>query len=130
MPSEVGLVDLFDGGLRHDAAALPPPSRIVRLGRLPRFALWSAIAGAVVAALVVPAVLPPTIAARQAAYAWDDLPSALPLDAALQLSRLSGECHGHLSSYPGGSVPRSTESMYTLSRTTSARKLTLPQTST
>ena len=83
MPSEVGLVDLFDGGLRHDAAALPPPSRIVRLGRLPRFALWSAIAGAVVAALVVPAVLPPTIAARQAAYAWDDLPSALPLDAEL-----------------------------------------------
>jgi membrane peptidoglycan carboxypeptidase len=83
MPSEVGLVDLFAGGLPSAVAAQPRPSWSRRLARLPRFALWSVVAGIVVAALLLPAVLPPTIAARQTVYAWEDLPTALPLDAEL-----------------------------------------------
>jgi membrane peptidoglycan carboxypeptidase len=80
---EVGLVDLFPDGLPSAVEAAPRASRARRLARLPRVLLWSAVAGAVVAALAVPVVLPPSFAARQAAYAWEDLPTALPLDAEL-----------------------------------------------
>ena len=46
-------------------------------------AAWSAGAGALVACLAAPLVLPPSYAARQAVYAWEDMPAALPLDAEL-----------------------------------------------
>jgi membrane peptidoglycan carboxypeptidase len=50
---------------------------------VPRLLGWSAMAGALVAALAAPLVLPPAYAARQAVYAWEDLPSELPLSAEL-----------------------------------------------
>ena len=78
-----GLEDLFPGGLPTSVPAPPRASGGRRLSRLPRFALWSAIAGVVVGALALPAVLPPAYAARQASYAWEDLPSELPLTAEL-----------------------------------------------
>ena len=45
--------------------------------------MWSAGAGVLVACLTAPLVLPPSYAARQAVYAWEDMPAALPLDAEL-----------------------------------------------
>ncbi len=80
---ESGLDDLFSGGLPSSVAAAPRASRARRLSRLPRLVAWSAVAGAVVAALAAPLVLPPAYTARQAVYAWEDLPAALPLDAEL-----------------------------------------------
>ena len=77
-----GLDDLFPGGLPSSVPA-PTSGRARRLSRFPRLVLWSAVAGAVVAALAIPAVLPPSFAARQAVYAWEDLPSELPLQAEL-----------------------------------------------
>ncbi len=74
---DVGLDGLL-AAVGHDAP--PMPRRWTALVRLvvvtPLFAL-------VVAGLVVPAVLPPSYALREAAYAWEDLPTALPLDAGL-----------------------------------------------
>ena len=46
-------------------------------------AVWSAGAGVLVACLAAPLVLPPSYAARQAVYAWEDMPTVLPLDAEL-----------------------------------------------
>ena len=67
--SGAGLDDLFPGGLPSSVPA-PVSGRARRLSRFPRLVLWSAVAGAVVAALAIPAVLPPSFAARQAVYAW------------------------------------------------------------
>jgi membrane peptidoglycan carboxypeptidase len=80
---EPGLDDLFPGGLPSAVAVGRPASRIRRIARLPRLMAISALAGVAVAGLAAPAVLPPAYAARQAVYAWEDLPSALPLDAEL-----------------------------------------------
>jgi len=80
-----GLDGLFPGGLRGAAPAPARPSAGRRLGRLAPLALWSALAGVVVACFALPFVLPPAYAARQAVYAWEDLPTALPLDAELPL---------------------------------------------
>jgi membrane peptidoglycan carboxypeptidase len=80
---EAGLDDLFAGGLPSAVAAVPVASVGRRLTRFPRLLAWSAVAGALVAALAAPLVLPPAYAARQAIYAWEDLPSSLPLDAEL-----------------------------------------------
>ena len=82
-PSYVGLPGLFPDGLPSALPAPPKPTRAARVARIPRLLLWSAVAGAVVAALAVPVAIPPSIAARQAVYSWEDLPSALPLDAEL-----------------------------------------------
>jgi membrane peptidoglycan carboxypeptidase len=81
--AEAGLEDLFPGGLPTAVPAAPRAGAARRLSRLPRFALWSAVAGVIVAALALPALLPPAYAARQAGYAWQDLPSELPLQAEL-----------------------------------------------
>jgi len=78
-----GLDGLFPGGLPSAVAAPARPSVPRRFGRLLPMALWSALAGVVVALLAAPLVLPPSYAARQAVYAWEDLPAALPLDAEL-----------------------------------------------
>jgi len=78
-----GLEGLFPGGL---PSAVPAPKRARfhrRLGRLLPLALWSALGGVLVACFAAPFVLPPSYAARQAVYAWQDLPTALPLDAEL-----------------------------------------------
>ncbi|MBI1378909.1 MAG: PASTA domain-containing protein [Frankiales bacterium] len=84
-PGGSGLDDLFPGGLRSSVRAAPRASAGRRIARVPLLLLWSAVAGALVAFLAAPAVLPPAYAARQAVYAWDDLPTALPLDAELPL---------------------------------------------
>lgn len=93
-----GLDDLFPGGL---PSAVPAPSsgRVRRLSRLPRFLLMSAVAGAVVAALAAPAVLPPSYAARQAVYAWEDLPSQLPLQAELPQRSVLTDADGRAFAY-------------------------------
>jgi membrane peptidoglycan carboxypeptidase len=78
-----GLDDLFDGGLPSAVATVRRAGLGRRLGRLPRLFGWSVVAGLVVAALVAPFVLPPSYAARQAVYAWEDLPAELPLTAEL-----------------------------------------------
>ena len=78
-----GLDGLFPGGLRGAVPAPPRASMPRRFGRLLPWALWSALAGVVVALLAAPLVLPPSYAARQAVYAWEDLPAELPLDAEL-----------------------------------------------
>ncbi len=80
---DTGLDDLFVGGLPSAVAAVPRGSWTRRLARFPRLLLWSAVAGVVVACLAAPFVLPPAYAARQAVYAWEDLPSDLPLSAPL-----------------------------------------------
>jgi membrane peptidoglycan carboxypeptidase len=78
-----GLEDLFPGGLPSAVAAPPRAGLARRFSRLLPLALWSALAGVVVACLALPFVLPPSYAARQAVYAWQDLPATLPLDAEL-----------------------------------------------
>ena len=82
-PRDSGLESLFPGGLPSAVAAPTSASHLRRIGRFPRFLAWSALAGVALAGLAAPAVLPPAYAARQAIYAWEDLPGALPLDAEL-----------------------------------------------
>ena len=78
-----GLDDLFPGGLPSAVPVPPRPSVPRRWARLLPVSLWSVGAGVVAACLAAPLVLPPSYAARQAVYAWEDLPAALPLDAEL-----------------------------------------------
>ena len=82
-PQDAGLDDLFPGGLPSAVAAVPTASRGRRLARFPRLLGLSALVGVLVAALAAPLVLPPSYAARQAIYSWEDLPSDLPLGAEL-----------------------------------------------
>ena len=67
------------GHVRSRASPVPPPpgarSRASCCGRP-----WP---GSRSSCLAVPFVLPPSYAARQAVYAWEDLPTELPLDAEL-----------------------------------------------
>ena len=74
---------LFPDGLPSAVPAPKRPRFHRRLGRLLPLALWSALGGVLVACFAAPFVLPPSYAARQAVYAWEDLPTALPLDAEL-----------------------------------------------
>jgi membrane peptidoglycan carboxypeptidase len=80
---DTGLDDLFAGGLPSAVPAVPRGSWSRRMARFPRLLMWSAVAGVLVAGLAAPFVLPPAYAARQAVYAWEDLPSDLPLSAPL-----------------------------------------------
>ncbi len=82
-PVDSGLDDLFAGGLPTATSAPGRAPFHRRLARAPRLLLWSAVAGIAVACLAVPFVLPPSYAARQAVYAWEDLPTELPIDAEL-----------------------------------------------
>ncbi len=75
--SDVGLDGLLEA-VGHDA---PPRPRWWRA--LLRFTVWAPLLAVVVACLAVPAVLPPSYLVREAAYAWEDLPTDLPLDAGL-----------------------------------------------
>lgn len=93
-----GLDDLFPGGLPSSTPA-PVASRARRISRFPRLVLWSAVAGGVVALLAVPALLPPSYAARQAVYAWEDLPSDLPLTAELPQSSVLTDKDGKAFAY-------------------------------
>jgi membrane peptidoglycan carboxypeptidase len=80
---DAGLDGLFAGGL---PTAVPAPARASvprRFARLPRLLAWSAVAGVAVAGLAAPLVVPSAYAAREAVYAWEDLPTDLPLDAEL-----------------------------------------------
>jgi membrane peptidoglycan carboxypeptidase len=57
------------------------------------------VAGVVVAALALPALLPPAYAARQASYAWEDLPSELPLQAELPQRSVLTDANGKAFAY-------------------------------
>ncbi|HSN05848.1 MAG TPA: transglycosylase domain-containing protein [Candidatus Angelobacter sp.] len=82
-PSGAGLDGLFPGGLPTAVPAAPRPRAGRRFARLLPLVAWSAGAGLLAACLAAPLVLPPAYAARQAVYAWEDLPAVLPLDAEL-----------------------------------------------
>lgn len=82
-PVDAGLDDLFVGGLPTATAAPGRAPLHRRVAGVPRLLLWSLVAGVVVACLAAPFVLPPSYAARQAVYAWEDLPTDLPVDAEL-----------------------------------------------
>ncbi len=93
-PLDTGLAGLFDGVLPTSAPAPRRPSVIRRIVRLPKLLVWSAAAGALVACLAAPFVLPPAYAARQVIYAWEDLPSDLPLDVGLPLRTVLTDSDG------------------------------------
>ena len=77
-----GFDDLFDGGLPTAVPATAETTSKSR-ARIPRWLGWSAALGILAAALATPLVVPPALFARQAAYGWQDLPTALPLTAEL-----------------------------------------------
>ncbi len=77
-----GFDDLFDGGLPTAVPATAENTSKSR-ARIPRWLGWSAALGVLAAALATPFVVPPALFARQAAYGWQDLPTALPLTAEL-----------------------------------------------
>ena len=72
-----GLDGLFD------AVGHPAPPRPGRFRSALKALIWLPLLAVVVACIALPAVLPPSYAAREAAYAWEDLPTDLPLDAPL-----------------------------------------------
>jgi len=94
-PLDAGLDGLFDGVLSTSVPGRARPSVLRRVLRLPGLLVWSAIVGALVACLAAPFVLPPAYAARQLIYAWEDIPSDLPLDVGLPLRTVLTDSDGN-----------------------------------